>query len=58
MTEDQFPKVLLKNLKDDIQALTTYSNKSFEETKKQLTFKHKGTCALTQIQGFIHHEKR
>ena len=53
MTEDQFPKVLLKNLKDDIQALTTYSNKSFEETKKQLTFKHKGLC-VDANSGFLY----
>ena len=39
MTEDQFPKVLLKKLKNDIQALTTYNTATFEETKKQLTFK-------------------
>lgn len=53
MTEDQFPKVLLKKLKNDIRSLTTYSNESFEETKKKLTFKHKGLC-IDANSGFLY----
>ena len=53
MTEDQFPKVLLKKLKNDIRSLTTYNNESFEETKKKLTFKHKGLC-VDANSGFLY----
>tara|TARA_A100001015_G_C15044888_1_gene742900 strand:- start:6288 stop:7088 length:801 start_codon:yes stop_codon:yes gene_type:complete len=53
MTEDEFPKVLLKELKHDIRALTTYNGISYEKTKNQLIFKHKGLC-IDANTGFLY----